>query len=467
LVRESPFIFEDAVPKEKFFDRKRELDFFVSNVKVKRKMLLCIVAPLKYGKSSLMQRYYEILQGFPDIISIYINLKKVKDPIRYIVTTLAGYGFDLEREYRNGLEKGDLLPLFDRLNELLVATGKWLFLLFDEFHLLPELVRSEGFYRDFSDELVFGFFRGLAEGARISYVVCGSVIEPLMRALDVWGGRFQVLYLGPFDEEDAVSMIKRLFLDGDMEISDEYARVIAEAAGYHPFYIQYMGHQIYVQGKVNRETIRNAKRELYNFLLPIFEEYFEKIVKLEDDPIKTIRKIINREVLDIKEIITVAKLRRMGIIKPANGDYLFVDPLFERYIESILAGYKPIDIVVVGHWAERIVGNYLLRKEYIPYYSHDSRGTFDIYVRIHNNDVGIQVKYSSSGEIYLSEEDAEKIMSTAKEMRWIPILAIVSKQIKFFSKIKPGKYIIADGYADIERAIESLHNKNKSQKFQQ
>lgn len=456
MVGKSPFIFEDAVPKEKFFDRKRELDFFVSNVMVKRKMLLCIVAPLKYGKSSLMQRYYEILLDFPDIIPIYINLKKVKDPIRYIVAVLADRGFDLDKEYRKGLERGDLLPLFDRLNDVLVASDKWLFLLFDEFHLLSELVRSEGFYKSFSDEIVFGFFRGLAEGARISYVVCGSVIEPLMRALDVWGGRFQVLYLGPFDEENAVDMVKRLFLEGGIEVSDEYAKMIAEAAGYHPFYIQYMGHQIYVQGKVNRETIRNAKRELYNFLLPIFEEYFEKIVKLEDDPIKTIRKIMNKEFLDMKEIITAAKLRRMGIIKPANGDYLFVDPLFERYIESILSGYKPIDILIVGHWAERIVGNYLLHKGYIPYYSHDSRGVFDIYVRIHNNDIGIQVKYSSSGEIYLSKEDAEKIVSTAKEAGWIPILAVVSKQIKFFSKIKSGKYTTSNGYADIEKAIENL-----------
>ncbi len=456
LVRESPFIFEDAVPKEKFFDRKQELNFFVNNVRVKRKMLLCIVAPLKYGKSSLMQRYHEILLGFPDIISIYINLKKVKDPIRYIITVLTSHGFNLDREYREGLKRGDLRPLFDRLNELLTATGKWLFLLLDEFHLLPELVRREGFYRGFSDELVFGFFRGLAEGARISYVVCGSVIEPLMRALDIWGGRFQVLYLGPFDEKDAVDMIKSLFREGGMIISDEHAKIIAEAAGYHPFYIQYMGHQIYVQGEINRETIRNAKKELYNFLLPIFEEYFEKIGKLEDDPIRILRKIINREVLDMKEIVTAAKLRRMGIIKPANGDYLFVDPLFERYVKSILAGYKPIDIVVVGHWAERIVGNYLLSKGYIPYYSHDSRGVFDIYVRIRNNDIGIQVKYSSSGEIYLSEEDAERIVLAAKEMGWIPILAIVSKQIRFFPKIKPGKYTTMNGYTDIRRVIESL-----------
>jgi len=83
------------------------------------------------------------------------------------------------------------------------------FLLFDEFNLLPEIIRCEGFCKNFSGGLIFGFFRGFAEGARISYVVCGSVIEPLMRALDVWGGRFQTIYPGPFNKKDAVEMLKK------------------------------------------------------------------------------------------------------------------------------------------------------------------------------------------------------------------------------------------------------------------
>ena len=51
----SPFIFEDAVPPDKFFDRRDEIDFFVRNLRVKRKILLCIVAPLKYGKVVLCE----------------------------------------------------------------------------------------------------------------------------------------------------------------------------------------------------------------------------------------------------------------------------------------------------------------------------------------------------------------------------------------------------------------------------
>lgn len=71
------------------------------------------------------------------------------------------------------------------------------------------------------------------------------------------------------------------------------------------------------------------------------------------------------------------------------------------------------EVVVVGHWAERIVGNYLIERGYLPYYSHDSRGAFDIYVKIQGIDVGIQVRYTTSGEIYLKKEEADRMIESA------------------------------------------------------
>ena len=87
----------------------------------------------------------------------------------------------------------------------------------------------------------------------------------------------------------------------------------------------------------------------------------------------------------------------MGLIRPKNSEFEIIDPLFTRYIYLITNNIIPTEISIVGHWAERIVGNYLSRRVYIPYYSHDSRGAFDIYVNIKGKDIGIQVKYSSEG----------------------------------------------------------------------
>ena len=118
-MQESPFIFEDAVPREKFFDRKEEIEFFIQYLRVKRKMLLCIVAPLKYDKSSLMLRYYEILREYPDIIPVYINLKEIEEPIRLIVDTLGSYGIDLELEYEKAHHRGILSIFFNAINRKL------------------------------------------------------------------------------------------------------------------------------------------------------------------------------------------------------------------------------------------------------------------------------------------------------------------------------------------------------------
>ncbi len=186
----------------------------------------------------------------------------------------------------------ELVKLFEALNKVLEQNDWWIFILFDEFHLLPELVRSEGFFRDLSDEIIFGFFRGFAEGRRISYIVCGSIIEPLMHALDIWGGRFQTIYLGPFSEKDAIEMIKKLFAKGGMTIEDEYTKNIAEAAGYHPFYIQYMGHQIYVLRRIDRFTIRHAKQRLFEYLAPLFFDYLKRIRKMGEAYINAVAKLM-------------------------------------------------------------------------------------------------------------------------------------------------------------------------------
>ena len=450
---QSPFVFEDYVPRDKFFDRDVELEFFYRNVSVKRKILLCIVAPLKYGKTSLMRRYYEMVQEFDDVIPIYIDLKKKDKPIKFMVEELKKFDIDVVAGYRRCLREGSLDRLFDEINEIMIGKDEWLFLFFDEFHLLPSRLRTEGFYREFGDVDIFGFMRGFAEGARISYIVCGSVIEPLMHALDVWGGRFQMIYLGPFNEKDAIYMVKKLFAEGDMDISDEYAKIVTEAAGYHPFYIQYMCHQIYTAGEINRATIREAKQRLFEFLSPIFSGYLERIREIGKEYIEALKKLMRNEPLTIDDRVCLGRLMRMGILKPKNARFEFVDPLFRRYMEQIIENLEPLDIIVVGHWAERIVGNYLLRKGYIPYYSHDSRGAFDIYVKIEKWDVGIQVRYSTSDTIYISKEDAERIEVAAKENNWIPIIALVSKQLRFFPEIRPRKYRGKEGYEDIIEAI--------------
>jgi len=164
--------------------------------------------------------------------------------------------------------------------------------------------------------------------------------------------------------------------------------------------------------------------------------------------------------LSLKERIAAVDLLRMGILKPKNARYELVDPLFKRYVEQIVMGVEPLEVLIVGHWAERIVGNYLVKRGYTPYYSHDSRGAFDIYVRIKDIDVGIQVKYSVTGRIRLTESEVKRILDTAEEMKWIPIIALVSKRLSFHKDIRPGICTQEQGEEEIEKILKHSYTTN-------
>ena len=212
-----------------------------------------------------------------------------------------------------------------------------------------------------------------------------------------------------------------------------------------------------MNGEINRFSIRKAKHKLFEFITPIFVTYLNRLSELGKQYIATLVKILRGESLSVDELAIASDLLRMELVRPKNAGFEIVDPSFRRYMEVITQNLAPSEVVVVGHWAERIIGNYLLRKGYVPYYSHDSRGAFDVYVKVKGVDVGIQVKYTSTGEIYLTEEEAKLIIKSAEENKWIPILAVVSREVKFFRNIRQGKYTADTGETEIEKLITTMN----------
>ena len=75
-------------------------------------------------------------------------------------------------------------------------------------------------------------------------------------------------------------------------------------------------------------------------------------------------------------------------------------------------------------------------------------------MKIKDKNVGIQVKYTSSGRVRLSESEANEILYTARELNWIPIIALVTKRINFFRNIRSGEYKESEGSEDIEELLD-------------
>lgn len=122
-------------------------------------------------------------------------------------------------------------------------------------------------------------------------------------------------------------------------------------------------------------------------------------------------------------------------------------------MSCIVQGFRPAEPLVVGHWAERLVGNYLMRKEFLPFFAYNSKGAFDIYVKVRGVDVGIQVKYSSSGVVNLGVGEFKRIIKASEETGWVPILALFSKKISFFIVTRAGRYEESMGVDDLEDLI--------------
>jgi len=98
---------------------------------------------------------------------------------------------------------------------------KYLILMFDEFQELPHLAMSEGFFQNLEESYTFEFFRGLTEEFRINLVIVGSLIGPIMDAIDVWHGRFKIFRLREFPREDSILMLRK-HLIGNIEFVLEY-----------------------------------------------------------------------------------------------------------------------------------------------------------------------------------------------------------------------------------------------------
>lgn len=459
----NPFIITRAVPPDLFFNREKEINMLKKILDSgSREVLICIVAPLKYGKTSLLYKYLEILESYDDIISIYIDLKIVSKPIKYIALKLEKIlGKNIMEHYKKAKDEDLPEMFFEAISNAL--DEKWLFILFDEFQLLASKVRGEGFLKEASDDEIYAFFRGVSEHFNIRYIVCGSVIEPLINAIDVWGGRFRVIYLGPFKRRDSIKMLVKMFELGGVKISKEFADIIADSAGDHPFYMQLIGYELFRNSRFDLFGLREAKKSLFEYVKPIFDEMLNKILKVGKEALEILIKISKTDqyVPTTDEIEHVTKLLKMGILAQKNSGYYIVDKLFQRYISTIEISKSPSDVLIVGHWAERLVGNALVREGFQPYYSHDSKGAFDILVRVHEKYVGIQVKFSSKGEFYLTKDEAEKIKREAEELGWIPIIALVTDEIDYFPDIREGKYVKGMGF----KKLIDAYNKALSRKI--
>ena len=143
------FIIEGPVPPKFFFDRKEELWTFKRELELEKyKVLISIIAPFRFGKTSLLYAYMDIAKKFERIINIYLPLKTVDNPLSVIIKSLS----EKLPEIKNISCKEGLYFFFKNVNAILEKKDLWVILYIDEFQLLPDRIRKEGFLTNWDNK---------------------------------------------------------------------------------------------------------------------------------------------------------------------------------------------------------------------------------------------------------------------------------------------------------------------------
>ncbi len=137
------FVIEGPVPPELFFDRKDVVAFFRNLLELEKyRMLIAILGPFKFGKTSILFKLRSIAMGYNKVIPLLLRLNIVSKPLAFIVNELAASIKGLDA--RGILRYEEPYYMFERINMVLEREDKWLLLLIDEFQDLPEAIKSEG-----------------------------------------------------------------------------------------------------------------------------------------------------------------------------------------------------------------------------------------------------------------------------------------------------------------------------------
>ena len=372
------------------------------------------------------------MERHPVFIPVLVRLNVEYRPIHRIFRVLSGIvDRNSRKAIRESLRADDLYGAFSLVGDYLETADRYLVLMFDEFQQLPSLVKSDGYLKNVREDYIFEFFRGLTEEFRINLVVAGSLIGPLMDAIDVWHGRFKLFRLREFPREDSILMLKKLFELSGFEISEDVAEYIAVAMNDHPFHMQLFGYNLVKAGKINEETIEKTRKLVQKELIGYYQAKLLEARQMNQSVASFLFKALdglNMETLSNDELQTALKLERAGILYREDTIYTIYDKMFERYLET-LKTQRPKEKYIPEFSSEYLVAKNIAYKEGLRnvLVSLMSWGPFDIVILEKIGDysgIGIQVKRSYEKPKML-QETIETLKSEAKKFNLLPLVAWV------------------------------------------
>lgn len=375
-MRSVPFTYGRVTASDDFTNRSEEIALLKRNFLAGVNSIL--ISPRRWGKTSLLRRVTEELTlEQKDIRICHIDI------------------FDLRNEHQFyvALANGVLQATSSRWEEFVKDAKQFLGALVPTITFSPDMQTGVSFGVGWEEiernpEEILDLAERVAERKKIRIIVCidefqslASFADPLafqkkLRArwqnhrhvtyclygskrhmlLEVFTDssmpfyKFgELLYLKKIGTEEWISFIRRRFSDTGKEISEEDARLIAQLAENHPYYVQQLAQQSWFRTgrKCNREIILSAREDIVGQLGLLFANITERFSATQMGLLRAIiageKQLSAQQTLLQYRLGTSANVVRVkrGLIESevlddSNGELTFLDPMFRHWLEFIL-----------------------------------------------------------------------------------------------------------------------------------
>lgn len=381
----SPFKVGGVVEPPYFVGREIELKKLTADLKNLAQNYL-ILAPRRYGKSSLLHNLKRRVQSQRKLLVPYVNCLEVTSYGDFYRVTIAALLGAYEKQAKlaglwetfASVFKEKLLAASRRLEEISGNIGEIgkVYLKFREAEVDEKVLVKEAFrfFGEFAEEKELGivflldefqeiaafndylfklFKEAMDHSPRVRYFFSGSSVELLSEIFLKPRSPLYLMtakhFMEPLQKAEVVQFVKERLQEFDMTISDPAAEFLYELTGGIPFYVQKMGLMAFQHASLSDDTqiTQDTIRKSFTSMLDELEGEFEvrwlsrfsvlqrKIVKAlaltGEARLTKLARELNYKSSDISS--SLSRLKDMMIVtKSKKGHYILTDQVFQAWL---------------------------------------------------------------------------------------------------------------------------------------
>lgn len=370
----SPFVFGKVAINESFINRETEVqklkNNFISGINT------ILISPRRWGKTSLVKKAVKELESqYPNIKICFIDLFAIKDEeefyeiwVREIIKASSSkwndwlktskeilkgiipsfsFGVDPQNDFSVKIEqqqaRKNITDIIELPEKIAIKKDIKYIICIDEFQKIAKFKDSLNF-----QQLLRSKWQHFNNTSFCLYGSKRHIITDLFEAQSMPFYRFgDTIYLKKIRENYWREHIAMCFSNTNKSISEEIIQKLITAVNNHPYHIQQLAHQIWINTteSVTNQIFENSIEELLTFNEIMYVREIDDLSALQ---ISFIEAIVNKESkLTSKEVISKYKFGTTGNIHRLKTaieskeiiDFYeitpsFIDPLFELWFKT-------------------------------------------------------------------------------------------------------------------------------------